>query len=162
MAEDPEVQPELVAPPEVMFETRVDDKGRLKFPEQLKRFLETLPDQEFFITTLDLKIAQIYPKAAWYANKKLLSEEKVNPEAAKRLTWVAARFGGEAKMDGQGRVLVPQQLRQKLGIENASVSVMWAGTCVEVYSTAYDEQMLQAVQAWSEEDLSHMRRQGLK
>lgn len=145
-----------------MYETRVDDKGRLKFPEELKRYLETLPDKEFFVTTLDLKIAQIYPMQAWRANKKLLADEKANPEAAKRLSWVAARFGGESKMDAQGRVLVPQQLRKKLQIENAQVSVMWAGTCVEVYSAAYDEVMLEAVTAWSDADLAHMRRQGLK
>jgi MraZ protein len=163
VAEDTESQPAAPQdPPEGIYPARVDEKGRLKLPEDFKAFLQTLSEKSFFVTTFDVKIAKVYPMQAWRASKKLLEDEQENPEAAENLLFVAAEYGGATGLDAQGRLLVPLALRRALEIENRPAYVMWNKNCVEVYSEDYRRQRLEAARTTSATDLAYMRRKGLK
>ncbi len=41
--------------------TRVDEKGRLKVPAEFKRVIDEKYSLQFYITSLDGKVAQVYP-----------------------------------------------------------------------------------------------------
>jgi MraZ protein len=93
---------------------RVDEKGRLKLPADFKSELEGGGEgkQVFYITSKDGKRAEIWPLKAWEeveANLKKIPN--MNPAKQKFLD-VTSYYGQMVEMDGQGRLLLPQVLRE--------------------------------------------------
>ena len=111
--------------------TRVDEKGRLKVPAEFKRVIDEKYSQQFYITSLDGKVAQIYPFEEWERiEQKLASLSTFNPTKKKFLSRV--NYWGQAvEMDGQGRLLIPQLLRESAEIKG-EVAVLGNLTCLEV------------------------------
>src|SRR5262244_3211344 len=96
--------------------TRVDDKGRLKVPAEFKRVIDEKYGTQFYITSLDGNVAQIYPFEEWERiEQKLASLSTFNPTKKKFLARVNY-WGQQVEMDGQGRLLLPQLLRDAAGI----------------------------------------------
>src|SRR5580765_7048086 len=92
--------------------TRVDDKGRLKIPAEFKRVIDEKYGTQFYITSLDGRVAQIYPFEEWERiEQKLASLSTFNPTKKKFLARVNY-YGQVVEMDGQGRLLMPQILRE--------------------------------------------------
>ena len=111
-------------------ETRIDDKGRLKIPAVFKKVLdEEFADNKFFITSVDGQTARVYPRESWLKVEAILNT-KLTP-ATTDLKFRFNYWGGEAEMDAQARVLVPQVLREKAGIAG-EVSVMGMNDFLEV------------------------------
>ena len=97
--------------------TRVDDKGRLKIPAEFKRVIDEKYGTQFYITSLDGRVAQIYPFEEWERiEQKLASLSTFNPTKKKFLTR-ANYWGQQVEMDGQGRLLMPQLLRESAQIK---------------------------------------------
>ena len=93
--------------------TRVDEKGRLKLPAEFKRQIEEEYGGQFYITSRDGKTAEIHPMKEWEKfEAKLAAIPSFNP-AKKKLLKRLNYYGQTAEMDGQGRVLLPQVLREK-------------------------------------------------
>ena len=112
--------------------TRVDEKGRLKVPAEFKRVIdEKYSSAQFYITSLDGTVAQLYPFEEWERiEQKLASLSTFNPTKKKFLSRVNF-YGQEVEMDGQGRLLIPQLLRQSADIKG-EVAVMGNLTYLEV------------------------------
>ena len=111
--------------------TRVDEKGRLKVPAEFKRVIDEKYGLKFYITSLDGKVAQLYPFEEWERiEQKLASLSTFNPTKKKCLSRVNF-YGQEVEMDGQGRLLIPQLLRQSAAIQG-EVAVMGNLTYLEV------------------------------
>src|ERR1700691_148451 len=92
--------------------TRVDEKGRLKVPAEFKRVIDEKYAQKFYITSLDGIVAQVYPFEEWERiEQKLAALSTYNPTKKKFLTRTNY-YGQVVEMDGQGRLLVPQILRE--------------------------------------------------
>jgi MraZ protein len=90
--------------------TRVDEKGRLKIPADFKRVIDERCGSQFFITSLDGERAQVWPMPEW-----LKVEEKIaamTTVSKKKILDRLNYYGQEAEMDAQGRVLIPQVLRE--------------------------------------------------
>ena len=97
--------------------TRVDDKGRLKVPAEFKRVIDEKYGQQFYITSLDGRVAQVYPFEEWERiEQKLAGLSTFNPTKKKFLDRVNY-YGQVVEMDGQGRLLVPQLLRDSAQIK---------------------------------------------
>ena len=116
----------MAEPPLGIYPARVDEKGRLKLPSDFQQYLNATfaaggTDQRVFITSLDLRIARIYPISVWKQNEMLLAQEKENPEAARRVVFLAKDLGGSSEVDSQGRVLMPAELRRMLNLEGQPV-----------------------------------------
>ena len=91
--------------------TRVDEKGRLKIPAEFKRVIDEKYGQQFYITSLDGKVAQVYPFEEWERiEQKLAALSSFNPTKKKFLDRTNY-YGQQVEMDGQGRLLLPQLLR---------------------------------------------------
>jgi MraZ protein len=111
--------------------TRVDEKGRLKVPAEFKRVIDEKYGTQFYITSLDGKVAQIYPFEEWERiEQKLANLSTFNPTKKKFLTRVNY-WGQQVEMDGQGRLLIPQLLREKAVIKG-EVAVLGNLTYLEV------------------------------
>jgi MraZ protein len=92
--------------------TRVDEKGRLKIPAEFKRVVDGRYSAEFFITSKTGETAEIYPMAEWEKiEAKLELIPSMNPAKKKFLDRVNY-YGQVVEMDAQGRVLLPQILRE--------------------------------------------------
>ena len=111
--------------------TRMDEKGRLKVPAEFKRVIDEKYGLKFYITSLDGKVAQLYPFEEWERiEQKLASLSTFNPTKKKFLSRVNF-YGQEVEMDGQGRLLIPQLLRHSADIKG-EVAVMGNLTYLEV------------------------------
>ena len=92
--------------------TRVDEKGRLKLPVEFKRVVDGKYNADFFITSQDGETAHIYPMAEWEKiEAKLALIPDMNP-AKKKYVDRVNYYGQVAEMDAQGRMLLPQILRE--------------------------------------------------
>ena len=131
--------------------TRVDEKGRLKVPAEFKRVIDEKYAQRFYITSLDGVVAQIYPFEEWERiEQKLASLSTYNPTKKKFLTRVNY-YGQVVEMDGQGRLLIPQILRQSAHIKG-EVAVLGNLTYLEVRNMeALDKEIKE--QAFTDEDI---------
>jgi MraZ protein len=113
--------------------TRVDEKGRLKVPAEFKRLIDEKYGTQFYITSLDGKVAQVYPFEEWQRmEEKLARLSNFNPTKKKFLNRTNY-YGQQVEIDGQGRVLIPALLRDSAGIKG-EVAVVGNLTYLEVQS----------------------------
>src|SRR6202040_454366 len=98
--------------------TRVDEKGRLKVPAEFKRAIDdSYGGGQFYITSRDGNVAEIYPFEEWQRiEEKLAKVSNFNPAKKKFLDRVNY-YGQMVEMDGQGRLLIPQLLREAAQIK---------------------------------------------
>ena len=97
--------------------TRVDEKGRLKVPAEFKRVIDEKYGQQFYITSQDGKVAQVYPFEEWERiEQKHAGLSTFNPTKKKFLDRTNY-WGQQVEMDGQGRLLMPQLLRESAQIK---------------------------------------------
>ena len=99
--------------------TRVDEKGRLKIPAEFKRRVDEMYGKQFYITSKDGKRAEIYPLKEWERIEEELAKIP-SSSAKKKFLDVTNYYGQMAEMDAQGRLLIPQLLR-----ETAKLQAMW-------------------------------------
>jgi len=135
-----------VEPPRGFFAATVDEKGRLKLPVDMQTFLGGFGEDKFFVTSMDGRIAKIYPISVWKGNEKVLEELATeDPDAAEALAFVANDYGSDAKIDPQGRITLPTDLRRALALENQEVRLDCSPSGINVYSNAeYEARKRQA------------------
>ncbi len=110
---------------------RVDEKGRLKMPADFKRRVDETYGNQFYVTSKDGKRAEIYPLPEWEKIEARLAEiPSMNP-AKKKFLDVTNYYGQMTEMDAQGRMLLPQLLRESAKV-TAEVVVLGAQTYLEV------------------------------
>jgi MraZ protein len=96
--------------------TRVDEKGRLKLPAEFKRRIDDEYNGRFYITSRDGKVVEIHPLQEWEKVEQKLAEIPNFDPAKRKLMDRYNFFGSEAEMDAQGRILLPQLLREKANV----------------------------------------------
>jgi MraZ protein len=105
------------------YPTRVDDKGRLKVPADFKRLIDEKYATQFYITSRDGKVAEVYPYEEWQRiEEKLARLSNFNP-AKKNFLKRTNYYGQVVEMDAQGRLLLPQLLRESADLRG-EVAVM--------------------------------------
>ena len=138
--------------------TRVDEKGRLKLPADFRGQLEGGPEakQVFYITSKDGERAELWPIKAWEEIEASLAKiPSTNP--AKRKFLDVTNYWQMAEMDTQGRLLLPQILRDKAGL-TAEVLVYGSQKFLEVLSRPTVEAQPQTLSA---EDMAGLSELGI-
>jgi MraZ protein len=102
---------------------KVDDKGRLKIPSGFKTLLDAANVTRFYITSKDGKSAEIWPLPEWEKKERMLAKNSTMNKAVQKYLSLTSYFGQQVEMDSQGRVLLPQILRERAQL-NAEVSVL--------------------------------------
>jgi MraZ protein len=152
-------KPTPVEPPRGVYPARVDEKGRLKLPVNFQQYLG---NEKLFITTLDTRIARIYPISVWEQNEKLLFDQTDDTDAAEDLAFVANHFGADGDIDSQGRILLPTELRRALNLENQPVRLDYFQGAINVVSEPVYEERQKRAMADLGEKLKAMKKKGLK
>jgi MraZ protein len=111
--------------------TRVDEKGRLKLPAEFKREVEEAYGPQFYITSLDGRRAKLYPMKTWEGIEAALGKMSSMDPVRLKFMDVTTYYGQMAEMDSQGRLLIPQLIRDMAGIEG-DVAVMGRMDYLEV------------------------------
>ncbi|HSS75865.1 MAG TPA: division/cell wall cluster transcriptional repressor MraZ [Thermoanaerobaculia bacterium] len=96
---------------------KIDDKGRLKIPTDFRRLLEDRWGPELFVTSVQGESALLYPLPVWEEIEQRLSSMASTDVTRVRYLERVNYYGQQVRLDVQGRILIPQILR-----ESASVS----------------------------------------
>ncbi|CAN5279820.1 division/cell wall cluster transcriptional repressor MraZ [soil metagenome] len=101
----------------------LDAKGRLAIPTRYRDQLMERGDGRL-VTTVDRDhCLLLYPYPDWEdIERKLVRLPSFNPHARKLLRLMVGH-ASELEMDGQGRVLVPRELRDFAGLERQAVLI---------------------------------------
>ena len=144
-----------------MYPGRLDDKGRVKLPASFQQYFNALREKKLFVTSLDRRIAQIYPMEVWRQNEKFFDTYREDTRLARNVAFNAADLGAEAEMDAQGRILFSPELRRELEIENQPVRLFAYRGRIEVLSEKiYEERKKEAAQT-AADDVSKLESAGL-
>jgi len=145
-----------------MYDCRLDDKGRLKLPAQFQRYINSLTEKGLFVTSLDRRIAQIYPIAVWRENERFFETFRDNPQVAQDVVFNANDLGADADMDSQGRVLFNTALRKQLDLENQELHLYTYRGHIKVLTHAIYEERRQRASKAATENVELLERAGLK
>jgi MraZ protein len=97
--------------------TKIDDKGRLKIPTDFRRILEErFGQQDLFVTSFKGDSALLYPLPVWEELEERLRAVPSTEKAKSKYMARASYFGQQVKIDVQGRLLIPQILRESAGM----------------------------------------------
>lgn len=111
------------------YQHALDSKGRVTIPSRLREAL----GERFLITKGLDRCIFVYPLSEWARlQQKLRKLKMTNPQsrAFKRIVFSGAM---EVESDKQGRVLIPNKLREYAGIEK-DVILIGVGERVEIWS----------------------------
>jgi len=90
---------------------RVDEKGRLKVPNVFRAQIEEAFGPEIFVTSIHGRNVLLYPLAIWRALEEKLAALPAMHRAKNKFLERVNYYGQDASLDGQGRILIPQILR---------------------------------------------------
>lgn len=104
------------------FEHNLDPKGRVSLPSKFREILTTNYDERLIVTNFD-NCLWAYPVAEWNAiEDKVANLPQFKPEV-KALQRVFISAATECQLDKQGRILLPQTLRDYAGLTKEVVTV---------------------------------------
>ncbi len=156
-----------VEPPLEIYPGRIDEKGRLKLPADIQRYLSDFFQADggpakVFVTSLDVRTIRVYPTSVWKQNELLLAEETENPDEAEDLVFLAKDLGGTSEIDSQGRILVPAELRRELKVENEPVWMNCYNSRIDVFGKDVYEERRSRSRENLKDRVRHFARKGLK
>ncbi len=138
---------------------KIDDKGRLKVPTEFRRLLEESYGREVFITSVLGQSAVLYPLQVWEEIERKLAEVPSSDRAKQRFLERVNYFGQQLKFDAQGRVVVPQILRERAEVVG---DVMVSGRIehLEIWNRErFDQKLLE--EPFTEEDFKALAELGI-
>lgn len=116
------------------YTARLDKGGRIKIPEKFREIIEQKYGKDVFITSLTDESVYIYPLSVWEEMTGVTVEGAfhLRPDVRKFLLRVN-RTGTPNEIDGKGRVLINQALREKANLQT-EVEVIGLGNHLEVWN----------------------------
>jgi DNA-binding transcriptional regulator/RsmH inhibitor MraZ len=127
----------------------VDATGRLKLPSRFTDYIRQLPEQTLFATKVR-DVARIYVNGAW---ERQLDKLASDPKLRNRIARTAEALGGDVDLDPQGRVTLPQKLREVLQLENQAVQLRFFEDIITLYVQEQFEEEFKANVAANPTDL---------
>ncbi len=112
-------------------QAKVDEKGRLKLPSDFKKLVDAQNVTQFYITSMDGKIAEIWPLPEWEKREKQMNGSSTMEDAVQPYLDWTSHYGSQVEIDSQARLLLPQRLREDAKLD-AEVEVVGKLTYLEV------------------------------
>jgi MraZ protein len=114
------------------YEYTIDSKGRVSIPSKFKEILIQQYDERLVITNYDLCLVA-YPHQEW----SVIEEKVKNLSSLSKESRTFYRFfyssGIDCEIDRQGRVLIPQSLRDYAKLEK-EVVLVGSGKKIEIWN----------------------------
>ena len=118
----------------------VDEKGRLAIPSKMRVEL----GERFYIAWVNKDCLSIYSEEQWKVFAEKLNAIPQSDTKAQEYVRLIFSNACKCEPDKQGRVLLPQQLREKVGIDKEAV-VVGASFRAEIWANdkwqAFEEKM---------------------
>ena len=147
--------------PRGIFPARIDDKGRMKLPVDIHRYLTQIGADTVFVTSFDEQVGRIYPIPIWKEVEAMFRDSGEDSEAAEGLAFTANNLGADSDVDSQGRLLMPAKLRKALDLENQTVHLQHFKEHIRIYSEPVYLEMQQRSREDRAEKLKTFERKGL-
>ena len=109
------------------YEHKIDDKGRLFIPSDLRKEL----GEVFHVLILNDDCINAYSGESW---ERLIDKVKTLPIRKQPKMMPLFANASRCELDSQGRFLLPQKLRSRIGLQK-DVTVVGAGTLVQIWDT---------------------------
>jgi MraZ protein len=91
---------------------KIDEKGRLKIPTELRRRFQDQYGSEVFITSIVGDSVMVYPLSVWEDLEGRLAALPSTNRVKRRFLERVNYFGQQTRLDKQGRVVIPPILRE--------------------------------------------------
>ena len=140
------------------YPAKIDEKSRLKIPAKFRRDLPDTEENTFFVTSDDGRCAQIYPIPVWERVAQKFQEPPRMDPAKVKLQKFTSYYGALTQMDPQGRILIPQALREDANI-TGDVIVIGKNDHLEVWNVEVIRKSLQE-QPLTDADRERLAEQG--
>ena len=131
-------------------QTRIDDKGRLKIPTMFRGVIQDQHGPDVFVTSVTGESVRIYPMPVWLEVEQKLSKMPANHPSRLKFLDRVNYFGQTSELDGQGRIVVSQLLRDSASIVG-DVRVFGKIDYLEVWNEERFTQKLHR-EPWMDED----------
>lgn len=132
------------------YQHNIDAKGRLIVPSKLRESLG-----EIFIATRGFdQCVVVYPMDVWMDFLEKIRQLPASSSDARRFKRFFTSNAAECEVDGQGRILLPLQLREYAGLKKQIVSIgvgdraeIWDKDTWDKYNddTALDESFMEKI-----------------
>ena len=109
------------------FEHKVDAKGRLFIPSSLRGEL----GEVFHVTISVEDCLTVYSNESW---ERFLEKVKAMPMRKQPMMRPFFSNAAKCELDSQGRFLLPQKLRERIGLEKEA-TIVGAGPFVQIWNT---------------------------
>jgi MraZ protein len=130
---------------------RIDEKGRIKIPNSFRSIIESQFGGDFFVTSVTGEHVRLYPMPVWLEIERKLAEmPSTNPSKQRFLDRVNF-FGQVVSLDKQGRLLLPQLLRESAAM-TGEVSVLGLQNHLAVWNQKRLQERLFKKDPFTEED----------
>ena len=123
------------------FEHSLDQRGRLAIPA---RYREAFADGGVLAPSPD-GCLELYPVADFEDTAQDLTEERATHQRGRRLRRGLYSRSWDVELDKQGRILIPQSLRESAALDGPTV-LSGRRECLEIWSTTAWEQEISVVQ----------------
>ncbi len=130
---------------------RVVGKGRLKIPNGFRTLVESQFGVELFVTSVTGEFVRLYPMAVWLEIERRLSAVPSTHPSKLRFLDRVNFFGQAAALDRQGRILIPQLLRESAAMAG-EVSVLGLQNHLAVWNLKRLQERLFKKEPFTDED----------
>ncbi len=138
---------------------KIDDKGRLKVPTVFRRHLEERYGREVFITSVLGDSVLVFPLQVWEELEARLAALPSTDRTKQRYLERVSYYGQQTQLDAQGRVVIPQILRERAEMTGEVVVSSRLN-----YLEVWNHQRLQArfaEEPFSEDDFGYLSDRGI-
>ena len=138
---------------------KIDEKGRLKIPTDLRRTFQDQYGKEVFLTSVQGTSVFVYPLPVWEEIEARLAALPSTDRAKQRFLERVSYYGQQSRLDGQGRVVIPPILRESADMQG-DVVVSARLDHLEVWNRDRLESKF-SDEPFSEEDFSYLSEKGI-
>ncbi len=131
--------------------TRVDAKGRLKIPNGFRVVVEAQFGLDLYVTSVTGEYVRVYPLPVWLEIERKLAAVPSASPAKQRFLDRVNFFGQVVTMDKQGRVVLPQILREPAAMAG-DVSVLGLQNHLAVWNQKRLQERLFKKEPFTEDD----------
>lgn len=111
----------------------LDSKGRLAMPSKYRERLSVNESGEMVLTIDPKKCLILFPYSEWLVFEQKLQEMPTFDRQARALRGIYMNHATEVKLDGGGRILIPQKLRDYANLEK-KVALSGQGRRFEIWN----------------------------
>lgn len=130
----------------------IDSKGRLAIPAKFREVLQLRAAGKLVVTADSASCLLLYPAPDWEPiQTKLMDLSSFNPRT-RSLQRLLVGNASDVEIDGAGRILIPQPLRQFAGLDK-DVALVGQGARFEIWDEAKWAAQMDSSVAPSEADI---------